>query len=142
MFSILDFLQSDFLSCSSGLASRPFLTWFLCNGWATMTVTGSVERSAFSLDLDALRIRVRLAAGDEQARAAFMLGVAWLCECKSGTLRSWTDIAFLCGKWDRHIVLKGIQAVQDAHVDGINVSNYGTYLVCGGAPFPSLRLVD
>ena len=88
------------------------------------------ERPAFPLDLDAFR--VRLAAGDEQARAAFELGTAWLGEANSGTFRSWKDIAFLRENWDGPIVLKGIQAVEDAHaamdahVDGIVVSNHGT----------------
>jgi isopentenyl diphosphate isomerase/L-lactate dehydrogenase-like FMN-dependent dehydrogenase len=88
------------------------------------------ERPAFPLDLDAFR--ARLVAGDEQARAAFKLGVAWLREANSGAFRSWTDIAFLRENWDGPIVLKGIQAVQDAHaamdarVDGIVVSNHGT----------------
>lgn len=88
------------------------------------------ERPAFPLDLDAFR--VRLAAGDEQALAAFTLGTSWLREANSGAFRSWTDIAFLRENWDGPIVLKGIQAVQDAHaamdarVDGIIVSNHGT----------------
>ena len=90
------------------------------------------ERPAFPLDLDAHR--ARLAEGDEQAGAAFALGVAWLREANSGTFRSWTDIAFLRENWDGPIVLKGIQAVEDAHaamdfrVDGIVVSNHGTYV--------------
>ena len=90
------------------------------------------ERPAFPLDLDALR--ARLAEGDEQARAAFELGTGWLREANSGTFRSWTDIAFLRENWDRPIVLKGIQAVEDAHaamdfrVVGIVVSNHGTSL--------------
>ena len=88
------------------------------------------ERPSFPLDLDALR--ARLAAGDEQARVDFALGTGWLREAHSGTFRSWTDIAFLRKNWDGPIVLKGIQAVQDAHaamdahVDGIIVSNHGT----------------
>ena len=88
------------------------------------------ERTPFPLDLDAFR--ARLEAGDEQARAAFTLGTAWLSEANSGTFRSWKDIAFLRENWDGPIVLKGIQAVQDAHaamdarVDGIIVSNHGT----------------
>jgi isopentenyl diphosphate isomerase/L-lactate dehydrogenase-like FMN-dependent dehydrogenase len=88
------------------------------------------ERPAFPLDLDALR--ARLAAGDEQTRVDFALGTGWLREAHSGTFRSWTDIAFLRKNWDGPIVLKGIQAVQDAHaamdahVDGIIVSNHGT----------------
>jgi isopentenyl diphosphate isomerase/L-lactate dehydrogenase-like FMN-dependent dehydrogenase len=87
------------------------------------------ERPAFPLDLDAFS--VRLAAGDEQARDASNLGIAWLREAHSGAFRSWTDIAFLRENWDGPIVLKGIQAVEDAHaamdahVDGIIVSNHG-----------------
>ena len=89
------------------------------------------ERPAFPLELDALR--ARLAAGDEKARADFALGTGWLREAHSGTFRSWADIAFLRENWDGPIVLKGIQAVQDAHaamdahVDGIIVSNHGTF---------------
>jgi lactate 2-monooxygenase len=87
------------------------------------------ERPAFPLDLDAFR--ARLAAGDEQARQAFALGVAWLQEANSGLFRSWDDVAFLRANWDGPIVLKGIQTVDDAHaamdahVDGIVVSNHG-----------------
>ncbi|KAH9983254.1 FMN-dependent alpha-hydroxy acid dehydrogenase [Russula vinacea] len=93
------------------------------------------ERTPFPLDLDAFR--ARLEAGDEQARAAFTLGTAWLSEANSGTFRSWKDIAFLRENWDGPIVLKGIQAVQDAHaamdarVDGIIVSNHGGRQVDG-----------
>lgn len=90
------------------------------------------ERPAFPLDLEAFR--ERLAAGDEQARDAFALGISWLREANSGYFRSWTDLAFLRQNWDGPIVLKGIQSVQDAHaamdahVDGIVVSNHGTSL--------------
>jgi len=93
------------------------------------------ERPAFPLDLVAFR--ERLAAGDEQARDAFTLGVSWLREAHSGNFRSWTDLAFLRQNWDGPIVLKGVQSVQDAHaamdahVDGIVVSNHGTSLACG-----------
>jgi isopentenyl diphosphate isomerase/L-lactate dehydrogenase-like FMN-dependent dehydrogenase len=96
------------------------------------------ERPAFPLDLDAFR--VRLAAGDQQARDASKLGIAWLREANSGAFRSWTDLAFLRENWDGPIVLKGIQAVQDAHaamdahVDGIIVSNHGTSPFRGGVP--------
>jgi isopentenyl diphosphate isomerase/L-lactate dehydrogenase-like FMN-dependent dehydrogenase len=75
--------------------------------------------------------RARLAAGDEQARQAFALGVGWLQEANSGLFRSWKDLAFLRANWDGPIVLKGIQTVGDAHaamdarVDGIVVSNHG-----------------
>jgi lactate 2-monooxygenase len=88
------------------------------------------ERPAFPLDLDAFR--ARLAAGDEQTRAVFTLSTTWLKEADSGTFRTWTDLAFLRENWDGPIVLKGIQAVQDAHaamdahMDGIIVSNHGT----------------
>ena len=88
------------------------------------------ERPAFPLDLEAFR--ARLAAGDEQARDAFTLGISWLSEANSGNFRSWTDLAFLRQNWDGPIVLKGIQSVQDthaamdSHVDGIIVSNHGT----------------
>ena len=96
------------------------------------------ECPAFPLDLEAFR--ARLAAGDEQARAAFTLGTAWLHEGNSGHFRSWTDLAFLRQNWDGPIVLKGIQTVQDAHaamnfhVDGIIVSNHGTS--AHGGEFP------
>jgi isopentenyl diphosphate isomerase/L-lactate dehydrogenase-like FMN-dependent dehydrogenase len=87
-------------------------------------------RPAFPLDVDTFR--VRLAAGDEEARATLTLSAAWLSQISSGVFRSWTDIAFLRENWDGPILLKGIQAVQDAHdamdahVDGIIVSNHGT----------------
>jgi lactate 2-monooxygenase len=90
------------------------------------------ERPAFPLDLEAFR--ERLAAGDQQARDAFELGVSWLRDGNSGYFRSWTDLEFLRQNWDGPIVLKGIQSVQDAHaamdahVDGIVVSNHGTYV--------------
>ena len=93
------------------------------------------ERPAFPHDLEAFR--ERLAAGDEQARDTFTLGVSWLRETNSGYFRSRTDLAFLRQNWDGPIVLKGIQSVQDAHaamdahVDGIVVSNHGTSLACG-----------
>ena len=97
------------------------------------------ERPAFPLDLEAFR--ERLAAGDEQARDAFALGISWLREANSGYFRSWTDLAFLRQNWDGPIVLKGIQSVQDAHaamdahVDGIVVSNHGRSLALrGGKP--------
>jgi isopentenyl diphosphate isomerase/L-lactate dehydrogenase-like FMN-dependent dehydrogenase len=62
-------------------------------------------------------------------------------EVNSGIFRSWTDIAFLRENWDGPIVLKGIQAVQDAHaaidahVDGIIVSNHGTSPGPVGVPY-------
>jgi isopentenyl diphosphate isomerase/L-lactate dehydrogenase-like FMN-dependent dehydrogenase len=88
------------------------------------------ERPAFPLDMDAFR--ARLAAGDEEANATLTLSAAWLRQISSGVFRSWPDIAFLRENWDGPILLKGIQAVQDAHaamdahVDGIIVSNHGT----------------
>jgi lactate 2-monooxygenase len=88
------------------------------------------ERPAFPLDLDAFR--ARLAAGDEEAQTALMLGRAWV-EPTSGVFRSWEDLKFLRDNWDGPIVLKGIQTVEDAHaaidsrMDGIVVSNHGTY---------------
>lgn len=93
------------------------------------------ERPAFPLDLKAFR--ERLAAGDEQARDAFTLGISWLGEAHSGPFRSWADLAFLRQNWDGPIVLKGIQTVEDAHaamdahVDGIVVSNHGGRQVDG-----------
>jgi hypothetical protein len=58
---------------------------------------------------------------------AFPLGTAWLREANPGICRSWEDLAFLRANWDGPIVLKGIQAVEDAHavmdahMDGIVV---------------------
>jgi isopentenyl diphosphate isomerase/L-lactate dehydrogenase-like FMN-dependent dehydrogenase len=105
------------------------------------------ERPAFPLNLDAFR--VRLAAGDEQARATFTLSTAWLRQISSGTFRSWPDIAFLRENWDGPIVLKGIQAVNDAHaamdahVDGIIVSNHGTSSPVGEYSYHcALRQID
>jgi len=96
------------------------------------------ERPAFPLDLEAFR--ARLAVGDDEARDAFTLGIAWLGEANLGNFRSWTDLAFLRQNWDGPIVLKGIQTVQDAHaamdahVDGIIVSNHGTLTRVGFPP--------
>ena len=87
------------------------------------------EHPAFLLDLEAFR--ERLAAGDEQARDAFTLGILWLREANAGYFHLWADLAFLCQNWDRPIMLKGIQLVQDthaamdAHMDGIVMSNHG-----------------
>ena len=85
--------------------------------------------------------RERLAAGDEQARDAFRLGISWPRGANSGYICSWTDLAFLRQNWGGPIVLKGIQSVQDAHaamdvhVVGIVVSNHGTPLTLrGGKP--------
>ena len=75
------------------------------------------ERSAFPFDLRALRVWL---AGDEQARAAFTLNTAWLREGNSDTFLSGTDIAFLRENWDGPVVLKRIQTVQGARVDGIH----------------------
>ena len=103
------------------------------------------ERPEFMLDLDARR--ARLAEGDEQVRAAFELGTGWLREANSGTFRSWTDLAFLRENWEGPIVLKGIQAVEDAHaamdfrVDGIVVSNHGTSLACYNLLYPVCELM-
>ena len=66
----------------------------------------SASRPAFPLDLDAQRIL--LATGDERARAAFTLGIAWLREGNSGIFRLWTDITLLRENWDRPRVLEGI----------------------------------
>ncbi|KAF8477925.1 hypothetical protein DFH94DRAFT_694110 [Russula ochroleuca] len=70
--------------------------------WAT--ATASPERSAFPHDLDVFR--VWLAVGDQQARAAFTLGAAWLREGNSGTFCLWMDIAFLRENWNGPIVFK------------------------------------
>jgi isopentenyl diphosphate isomerase/L-lactate dehydrogenase-like FMN-dependent dehydrogenase len=88
------------------------------------------ERPAFPLDLDAFR--ARLAAGSEEAQAAFKRGTGWLQEANSGVMRSWEDLKLLRDNWEGPIVLKGIQTVEDAHaamdarMDGIVVSNHGT----------------
>ncbi|KAF8487349.1 hypothetical protein DFH94DRAFT_678376 [Russula ochroleuca] len=87
------------------------------------------ERTPFPLDLDVFR--ARLAAGDEQALAAFTLGAAWLREGHSGTFRSWKDIAFLRENWDGPIVLTDAHAAMHARVDGIIVSNHGGRQVDG-----------
>lgn len=64
---------------------------------------------------------------------AFALGTVWLREANPGICRSWEDLAFLRANWDGPIVLKGIQAVEDAHaamdahMDGIVVSNHSAY---------------
>jgi hypothetical protein len=84
-------------------ASQLFLsTWSSRNRWAT--ATASPERSAFPHDLDVFR--VWLAVGDQQARAAFTLGAAWLREGNSGTFCLWMDIAFLRENWNGPIVFK------------------------------------
>ena len=87
------------------------------------------ERPAWPFDAAALDARVR--AGDAEAQANARLGVRWLQQLNSGVFRTWEDVAFLRAHWEGPIVLKGIQAVADAHramevgVDGIVVSNHG-----------------
>ena len=89
------------------------------------------ERPAFPLDFDAFR--ERLAAGDEQAVAALKLGGEWVQEIASGKFRTWEDLTFLRSNWDGPLVVKGVQTVEDAHaamdahMDGIVVSNHGTF---------------
>jgi isopentenyl diphosphate isomerase/L-lactate dehydrogenase-like FMN-dependent dehydrogenase len=88
------------------------------------------ERPAFPLDFDAFR--AGLAEGSEQARTALERGVGWVQEVS--VWRTWEDLKFLRDNWDGPILLKGIQAVEDAHaamdaqMDGIIVSNHGTFL--------------
>jgi lactate 2-monooxygenase len=97
------------------------------------------ERPAFPFDQEAFR--KQLAAGDEQAVTALKLGGGWLQEVASGKFRTWEDLAFLRENWDGPLVLKAVQTVEDAHaamdarVDGIVVSNHGTFLTAGSTVF-------
>jgi hypothetical protein len=72
-------------------------------------------RLARTFPLDMYAFGARLAAGDEQARQAFALGIGRLQEAKSGLFRSWDDLTFLRANRDGPIVLKGIQIIDDAH---------------------------
>jgi len=51
-------------------------------------------RAAFPLDM--VTFRAGRAAGDEQAHAAFALGIGWLHEANPDIFRSWEDLAYLC----------------------------------------------
>ena len=90
------------------------------------------ERPAFPFDQEAFC--KQLAAGDEQAIATRKLGDGWMQETASGKFRTWEDLAFLRENWDGPLVVKGVQTVEDAHaamdarMDGIVVSNHGTFL--------------
>ncbi|ETW82228.1 lactate 2-monooxygenase [Heterobasidion irregulare TC 32-1] len=96
------------------------------------------ERPAWPFDAAALDARLR--AGDAEARANARLGARWLAQLNSGLFRTWEDVAFLRAHWEGPIVLKGIQAVADAHramdvgVDGIVVSNHGGRQIDGAVP--------
>ena len=88
------------------------------------------ERPAFPFDREAFR--KQLAAGDERAAVALKIGGGW-SEETSGKFRTWENLAFLRENWDGPLVVKGIQTVEDAHaameahMDGIVVSNHGTF---------------
>jgi hypothetical protein len=54
--------------------------------------------------------RALLAAGDEQAHEAYVLGTGWLREANSGIFRLWEDLMFLHANCDGPVVLKGFRA--------------------------------
>lgn len=87
------------------------------------------ERPKFPFDQEG--IRKKAAEGDEEAKQAMFLASQWLAETGSGICRTWDDLQFVKDNWDGPILLKGIQAVNDAEkaidvgIDGIIVSNHG-----------------
>ncbi|KAN0139611.1 FMN-dependent dehydrogenase domain containing protein, partial [Lactarius tabidus] len=81
------------------------------------------ERSCFPLDLDAFC--KCLAAGDEEAKVVLKLGGGWFQEMASGRFLTWEDLGFLRDNWDRSILLKGLQTVEDEHAT-IDVRMDGT----------------
>ncbi|KAI0049448.1 FMN-dependent alpha-hydroxy acid dehydrogenase [Auriscalpium vulgare] len=96
------------------------------------------ERPAFPFDPQAHRKKME--EGDEIAKQATALGLAWLAETNSGIFKTWDDVAFLRQNWEGPLVLKGIQSVEDAlkamevGVDGIVVSNHGGRQIDGAIP--------
>ncbi|KAG2135214.1 oxidoreductase [Suillus bovinus] len=87
------------------------------------------ERPKFPFDQE--EIRKKAAAGDEETKQSMFLASQWLAETGSGIFRTWEDLQFVKDSWDGPILLKGIQAVNDAEkaidmgIDGIVVSNHG-----------------
>lgn len=92
------------------------------------------ERPAFPFDQEVFR--KQLVAGDEQAAVAPKIGGSWLEET-SGKFRTWEDLAFLHENLYGPLVVKGIQTVEDTHaamdarMDGMIVSDHGTFLTAG-----------
>ncbi|KAG1727927.1 oxidoreductase [Suillus paluster] len=93
------------------------------------------ERPKFPFDQE--DIRRRAAEGDEEVKQSMFLANQWLSETGSGLFRTWDDLQFFKDNWDGPILLKGIQAVNDAEraidmgIDGIIVSNHGGRQVDG-----------
>ncbi|CAL1713661.1 unnamed protein product [Somion occarium] len=89
---------------------------------------------------DYKKIDAAIVAGDQDAILKSKIATAWIGETTSGYFRSWEDLKFLRKHWDGPIVLKGIQAVQDAElaiehgIDGIVVSNHGGRQIDGAIP--------
>ncbi|KAJ8456952.1 hypothetical protein ONZ45_g18514 [Pleurotus djamor] len=86
------------------------------------------ERPDFPYDPVALD--KALEEGDAELAERVQQGVEWAREYSTGTFRTWEDIKFVRNNWDGPLLLKGIQAVQDAEMameycDGIIVSNHG-----------------
>lgn len=87
------------------------------------------ERPKFPFDQES--IRKKAAEGDEEAKQSMFLASQWLAETGFGIFRTWDDLQFVKDNWDGPILLKGIQAVNDAEkaidvgIDGIIVSNHG-----------------
>lgn len=87
------------------------------------------ERPKFPFDQE--EIRKKAAAGDEETKQSMFLASQWLAETGFGIFRTWDDLQFIKDNWDGPILLKGIQAVNDAEkaidigIHGIIVSNHG-----------------
>ncbi|KAF9068602.1 oxidoreductase [Rhodocollybia butyracea] len=89
---------------------------------------------------DAVAKQNLLEDGDAAAKEAQELGYGWLKEAAFGFYRSWEDVKPLRDNWEGPLLLKGIQAVEDAEraidigVDGIVVSNHGGRQLDGAIP--------
>lgn len=87
------------------------------------------ERPKFPFDQE--EIRKKAAAGDEETKQSMFLASQWLAETGFGIFRTWDDLQFVKDNWNGPILLKGIQAVNDAEkaidigIHGIIVSNHG-----------------
>ncbi|KAG1855115.1 oxidoreductase [Suillus tomentosus] len=87
------------------------------------------ERPKFPFNQE--EIRKKAAAGDEETKQSMFLASQWLAETGFGIFRTWDDLQFVKDNWDGPILLKGIQAVNDAEkaidigIHGIIVSNHG-----------------
>ncbi|KAG1741988.1 oxidoreductase [Suillus lakei] len=87
------------------------------------------ERPKFPFDQE--EIRKKAAEGDKETKQSMFLASQWLAETGSGIFRTWDELQFVKDNWDGPILLKGIQAVNDAEkaidmgIDGIVVSNHG-----------------